>query len=65
MTQDIQGEDDMSLRATSSATRIATTIPPSSTSPGQRGDMVFDTGNGWVYFCYAPNLWTRAAIGSF
>jgi len=39
-----------------------TTVPPTSTSTGQPGQIVWDSN--WIYVCIAENLWKRSPLSS-
>lgn len=53
------------LRGFSSPTRWVNSAPSTSTSTGNKGDMFVDSVGGWLYICYATNLWQRASISPF
>lgn len=40
-------------------------LPTTASSSGLKGDMALDPSGGWVYFCYATNLWIRSSAGPF
>lgn len=53
------------LRSQIGSVRMVKSAPATATSAGSLGDCYVDGSNGWVYFCYAMNLWARAGIAAW